>query len=55
MLALHGPRLAGTAEQNNCTIGWEAAVGGGIPCIKVLKEGLSANHITYAAGIMNGK
>ena len=34
--------------------GWEAAVGGGIPCIKALKEGLAANNITYAAGIMNG-
>ena len=33
---------------------WEAAVGGGIPCIKSLKEGLAANNITYAAGIMNG-
>ena len=34
--------------------GWEAAVGGGIPCIKALKEGIAANNITYAAGIMNG-
>jgi homoserine dehydrogenase len=54
MLALHGPRLAGLAEENNATIGWEAAVGGGIPCIKALKEGIAANNITYAAGIMNG-
>jgi len=54
MLAIHGPRLAATAEQNGVTIGWEAAVGGGIPCIKSLKEGLAANNITYAAGIMNG-
>jgi hypothetical protein len=29
-------------------------VGGGIPCIKALKEGIAANNITYAAGIMNG-
>ena len=34
--------------------GWEAAVGGGIPCIMALKEGLAGNNITYAAGIMNG-
>ena len=54
MLALHGPRLAALAEDNNATIGWEAAVGGGIPCIKALKEGIAANNITYAAGIMNG-
>jgi len=54
MLALHGPRLAALAEENNATIGWEAAVGGGIPCIKALKEGIAANNITYAAGIMNG-
>lgn len=54
MLALHGPRLAGLAEEKKVTIGWEAAVGGGIPCIKALKEGLAGNNITYAAGIMNG-
>ena len=54
LLALHGPTLATSAEQNNVTIGWEAAVGGGIPCIKALKEGLAGNEITYAAGIMNG-
>lgn len=29
-------------------------MGGGIPCIKALKEGIAANNITYAAGIMNG-
>ena len=34
--------------------GWEAAVGGGIPCIKALKEGVAANNVTYAAGILNG-
>jgi homoserine dehydrogenase len=54
MLALHGPRLATMAETNSATIGWEAAVGGGIPCIKALREGLAANEVTYAAGIMNG-
>ena len=54
LLALHGKKLASIAESNNAHIGWEAAVGGGIPCIRVLKQGLAANNITYAAGILNG-
>lgn len=54
MLALHGGEMVEVAEQNGVSIGWEAAVGGGIPCIRAVREGLSANHVGYAAGILNG-
>ena len=55
MLALHGEELAPLAEDNGATIGWESAVGGGIPCVKALREGVCAgNEVGYAAGILNG-
>jgi homoserine dehydrogenase len=54
MLAVHASDLVTTAESNKAKIGWEAAVGGGIPCIRSLREGCSANRISYAAGILNG-
>ena len=54
LLATHGGALATAAEENGAKIGWEAAVGGGIPCIRALKEGCAANRVTYAAGILNG-
>ena len=54
MLAMHADNLTSAAEATGASIGWEAAVGGGIPCIRGLREGLSANNVTYAAGILNG-
>jgi homoserine dehydrogenase len=54
LLAVHGAALARAAEANNVTIAYEAAVAGGIPVIKVLREGLVANKISRVAGILNG-
>ena len=54
MLAVHAAELTAAAESNDAKIGWEAAVGGGIPCIRALREGCAANRISYAAGILNG-
>jgi len=54
LLALHGERLGKVAEEKKATIGWEAAVGGGIPCIRAMRQGCAANNIGYAAGILNG-
>ena len=54
MLAEHGHYLAIAAEENNVTIRFEAAVAGGIPIIKALTEGLSANKIKKVTGVMNG-
>ncbi len=54
LLALHGNEIFKVAEENNVTVGFEAAVAGGIPIIKVLREGLTANSIDWVAGIING-
>ena len=54
LLAVHGVALAKAAEANNITIAYEAAVAGGIPVIKALREGLGANKISRVAGILNG-
>jgi len=54
MLAHHGQSLAETAEAAGRVIRFEAAVAGGIPVIKALTEGLSANAITRVMGVMNG-
>ena len=54
MLAIHGLSLARLAEENGATIRYEAAVAGGIPCIKTLSEGLGANGIERVMGVMNG-
>ncbi|MDE1897116.1 MAG: homoserine dehydrogenase, partial [Rhodospirillales bacterium] len=54
LLAVHGAALAKAAEANNITIAYEAAVAGGIPVIKALREGLGANKISRVAGILNG-
>ncbi len=54
MLADHGLELAGLATQNGVEIRYEAAVAGGIPIIKSLREGLSANRIRKIMGVMNG-
>ncbi|MBU6425130.1 MAG: homoserine dehydrogenase [Rhodospirillales bacterium] len=54
LLAVHGVALARAAEANNITIAYEAAVAGGIPVIKALREGLAANRVSRVAGILNG-
>ncbi|HJS86142.1 MAG TPA: homoserine dehydrogenase [Acetobacteraceae bacterium] len=54
MLAIHGAALAATAEEEGVPLGFEAAVAGGIPVIKALREGLAANRIGRIAGILNG-
>jgi len=54
MLAVHGVSLAAAAEQRNVPLGFEAAVAGGIPVIKALREGLAGNRIFRLTGILNG-
>ncbi len=54
LLAEYGNELFKVAEQHNVQIAFEAAVAGGIPIIKVLREGLAANKIEWLAGIING-
>ena len=54
MLALHGQALAELAEANGAPLRFEAAVAGGIPCIKALAEGLAGNAVTRVSGVMNG-
>jgi homoserine dehydrogenase len=54
LLATHGVALARLLEARGTTLAYEAAVAGGIPAIKALREGLAANRITRVAGILNG-
>ena len=54
LLAHHGAELAHSAEANGVTIGFEAAVAGGIPIVKTLREGLVGNRISRIYGILNG-
>lgn len=54
LLAVHGEEIFAAAEKNHVMVGFEAAVAGGIPVIKAIKEGLAANQIEYVAGIING-
>ena len=54
LLAVHGAELAAAAEERGVPLGFEAAVAGGIPVIKALREGLSGNRISAVAGILNG-
>jgi len=54
MLAHHGQALAELGETNGASLRFEAAVAGGIPCVKALTEGLAGNQITRVMGVMNG-
>ncbi|MFI5024258.1 MAG: homoserine dehydrogenase [Alphaproteobacteria bacterium] len=54
LLALHGTELALKAERAGVALSYEAAVAGGIPIVKALREGLAANHIEHVYGILNG-
>ncbi|MBX6746310.1 MAG: homoserine dehydrogenase [Acetobacteraceae bacterium] len=54
LLAVHGAAIAQLAEAKGVPLAFEAAVAGGIPAIKALREGLAANRIQRVAGILNG-
>ena len=54
LLAVHGNEIFAAARDKGVMVGFEAAVAGGIPIIKALREGLSANRIEWIAGIING-
>src|SRR3546814_16595103 len=54
MLAHHGLSLAQLAEEKDTPLKYEAAVAGGIPVIKAIREGASANAIARVYGILNG-
>jgi len=54
LLAVHGSEIFTAASQKNVMVAFEAAVAGGIPIIKALREGLTANRIQWIAGIING-
>ncbi|MDR0588112.1 MAG: homoserine dehydrogenase, partial [Burkholderiales bacterium] len=54
LLATHGSEIFEAANKKGVAVAFEAAVAGGIPIIKALREGLSANRIEWIAGIING-
>ncbi|MFZ3121144.1 MAG: homoserine dehydrogenase [Variovorax sp.] len=54
LLAVHGTEIFAAAQQKGVMVAFEAAVAGGIPIIKALREGLTANSIQWIAGIING-
>ncbi len=54
LLAVHGTEIFAAAHRKGVMVAFEAAVAGGIPIIKALREGLTANRIQWLAGIING-
>ena len=54
LLAVHGTEIFEAARKKGVMVAFEAAVAGGIPIIKALREGLTANRIDWVAGIING-
>ncbi len=54
LIAQHGNEIFAAASARGVSVAFEAAVGGGIPIIKAIREGLAANHIEWVAGIING-
>ena len=54
LLAVHGTEIFAAARERGVVVAFEAAVAGGIPIIKALREGLTANRIEWIAGIING-
>jgi homoserine dehydrogenase len=54
LLAVHGTEIFAAAQAKDVMVAFEAAVAGGIPIIKALREGLTANSIQWVAGIING-
>ena len=54
LIAEHGNSIFALAKEHNVVVNYEAAVAGGIPVIKAIREGLAANKIEWVAGIING-
>ena len=54
LLAIHGNELVKLAEKNNVSISYEAAIAGGIPIVKTVRENLKHNNISKIYGILNG-
>ncbi|MFZ2311263.1 MAG: homoserine dehydrogenase [Methylobacter sp.] len=54
LIALHGNEIFAKAREKGVIVAFEAAVAGGIPIIKAIREGLSGNQIEWVAGIING-
>ena len=54
LLAVHGTEIFAAARERGVVVAFEAAVAGGIPIVKALREGLTANRIEWIAGIING-
>ncbi|MDP6189338.1 MAG: homoserine dehydrogenase, partial [Gammaproteobacteria bacterium] len=54
LIAVHGNEIFAAARDHNVVVAYEAAVAGGIPIIKSLREGLAGNQIHWLAGIING-
>ncbi|MHB1567095.1 MAG: homoserine dehydrogenase [Acidiferrobacter sp.] len=54
LIARHGNEIFASARHRGVVVAFEAAVGGGIPIIKAIREGLAGNHIRGVAGIING-
>ena len=54
LIAVHGKEIFAAAEAKGVSVMYEAAVAGGIPIIKAIREGLAANRINWLAGIING-
>jgi len=54
LLAVHGTEIFSAAQRKGVMVAFEAAVAGGVPIIKALREGLTANRIEWIAGIVNG-
>ena len=54
LLATHGNEIFAAAHEKGVMVAFEAAVAGGIPIIKAIREGLTANRIQWLAGIING-
>ena len=54
LIAVHGNEIFEAARKQNVCVAYEAAVAGGIPVIKAIREGMAANRIEWLAGIING-
>ena len=54
LIAIHGSEIMQAATEKGVSVSYEAAVAGGIPIIKAMREGLAANQIQWVAGIING-
>lgn len=54
VMAKHGPELLRLSRDSRCDLYFEAAVAGGIPIIRTLREGLASDRVTYLSGILNG-